>query len=196
MQKQSLWNRRVGGLMGWLMVLMVLLTACESGAEGGPFPTLGPVSNIGGRQGRVVSELTASTNCAEVGEVVTFTLHIRNDATFPITLTGPPFLEIVVQPVYQEGAPIQRWSASEQYPAAINPLFVPGEDRTYVWRWTADAAYAPNPTKDNGVEVIAPMGILGPENSVIQSARNNFGLGIRTINLAQGSIPCIQMPRS
>ena len=105
------------------------------------FPTIGPVRQESGGPGSRHLELSASTNCAEVGEVITFTITMTNEMEVPMTLADTHRLDIVLKPSGGVG-PTQRWSATSQYPTTINPVLAPYETRTYHWRWKADAVYA------------------------------------------------------
>ena len=63
-----------------LLLTALVLTNCMAGpgAEGGPIPTIGSVRAGSGGPGTVSRELKASTNCAEVGEVVSFNVLLRH----------------------------------------------------------------------------------------------------------------------
>jgi len=61
-------------LMLLLCVLTLLLLAgCRYSAEGGELPTIGPIREPSGDSDEY---LAASTNCAEVGERMIFTVRI------------------------------------------------------------------------------------------------------------------------
>jgi hypothetical protein len=90
-------------------------------------------------------DVTASTNCAEIGEPVTFTATLTSEANAPLTITTRPVVDFVLRPVAWEETqgpePIQRWSQTSSYPSVIDPVFAPGEQRQYQWVWIADAVY-------------------------------------------------------
>jgi hypothetical protein len=68
-------------------------------------------------------------------------------------------LDIVIEPwPYNTTAAVTRWSSTDQYPQNLNPVFAPGETRTYTWRWLADPAYAPpNFVTASGIRVDMPI---------------------------------------
>jgi len=118
-----------------------------------------PVVAERSRHGKYRQRLTASTNCAEIGEEVLFTAEIINEGTTPLTVTDTPPFDISIHPFNSGGnaGPIQRWSETDQYPQDINPVLAPGETRTYTWRWIADAAYAQGGLSNYGTSVIMPL---------------------------------------
>jgi uncharacterized repeat protein (TIGR01451 family) len=153
-----------------------------------PRPTIGPVRDQAGGPGLASLELTSNTNCAEVGEVVTFTLTISNEMTYPITLTGTPVLDIIISPAaanVPKPSPNQRWSESGQYPSSVSPILAPHEVRIYKWLWKADSAYASQPEPQyNGVVVSASTAELRPSASAPRGNGTTIYLGIGTRDLS------------
>lgn len=138
-------------------------------------------------------ELTASTNCAEVGEVVTFTVRYKNETADPITLVSDPLLDIVIVAHPQGGnatIPQQRWSASTHYPATINPVVQPGEERTYTWQWKADGIYAQDSV--DRVTITAEAQVSRLQNALPQGIEQQVSIGVSRIegNRPGTSIPC------
>jgi hypothetical protein len=73
-----------------------------------PLPTVGPVSAGGDRPQVLDIGLSASTNCAAIGEPVVFTLEVISTTTQTLVLTGTPTLDIVFEPA--------RWPGSQPRP--------------------------------------------------------------------------------
>lgn len=146
-------------------------------------PTIGPLQDLGGGSGRLGINLQSSTNCAEVHEVVTFTLTLSNTATYPITLTGSPTLDIVMSPRAKNTphpAPSQYWSETSEYPTIFHPVFSPGEVRTYAWKWIADNVYT-TPPEAGGVEVSVITAELLAPNTRPQPNGASLYVGIGTL---------------
>jgi hypothetical protein len=179
-----------------LVLVALLLTSCDLWqGEGGPIPTLGPMQT-GGEADDTLIELTSTTNCAEIGEVVTFTVRIANHRKTPATFTGTPLFDVVIRPAKYRLTPVQRWSESNQYPATINPVFAPGEERTYQWHWTADAIYAPAAVEGNGVEVTLTTAYFRSDTIFPQGGSlPPFVIGVMSRNLPNGAIRCAEMRR-
>src|SRR5512145_2862036 len=81
-----------------------------------------------------------STSRAEEGELVIFTAQLTNTASYPVTITGAPQLDIVLEP--QAGGnlcpiPVWSWAEDERSMGMLTPTLEPGEVRTYQWRWVA-----------------------------------------------------------
>ena len=112
-----------------------------------PFPTVGPVQRISGNASRTMAVIQSSTNCAEIGEMVTFTASFTNTATYPVTITTEPVMDMVLMPSRWDPAdgpePVQRWSESDQYPTDLPTVVQPGEEWVYQWRWQADPVFNP-----------------------------------------------------
>jgi hypothetical protein len=180
------------------MLAGLLLAACALGprpVHQTVFPTIGPVRHVSGLSTAARVELTASTNCAEVGEVVTFTTQITNEMSIPMTLRGLPPLDILLKSAVP-GAPPQRWSATPQYPKAINPVLAPGEVRMYEWQWVADAAYAQlEQTTYNGVEARLELGgaFVGEETIAGGSIAVYVGVGAHVLPQPGTNVRCADM---
>lgn len=142
-----------------ILVVGYLLAACGPRSIG----RIEPVVQENGDRGEFWHRLTASTNCAEVGEEVLFTAEITNESPNPLTVTDNPPFDIIIRPFRYGGdaQPVQRWSESDQYPDDIDPVLMPGETRTYTWRWVADAAYAQGSVTDYGTSVFMPLTLAG-----------------------------------
>jgi hypothetical protein len=146
-----------------LIVGLIGLSACGRRNIG----RIEPVAEENGERGEYWQRLTASTNCAEIGEEVLFTAEIINEGTRPLTVADTPPFDIIIRPFRFGGnaGPIQRWSETDQYPQDINPVLAPGETRTYTWRWIADAAYAQGTVNKYGTSVIMPLTLAGQGTS-------------------------------
>jgi hypothetical protein len=184
-----------------LLLVMLLLATCALGPRAvhqSAIPTIGPVRQGTGGPGSRHFELSANTNCAEVGEVVTFTTTLANETSVPITLTGTPLVDIVLKPIGEIVPPL-RWSTTPDYPKNINPIFAPGEGRTYTWQWVADAAYLqPQQTHNNGViaqltfgDVIAEGYKLHPRGSI----EVYVGVGTHNLPMPGSNVRCADMRR-
>lgn len=144
----------------------------------------------------LVHRLTASTNCAEVGEEIVFTGEVQNPGKQPFRVTETPPFDIVIQP-YDGTGPVVRWSETDQYPRDINPDLQPGETRTYSWRWVATEAYVADAIQVSGIIVRMPVtyrypqgGGGGPsEVDVIVGVKLNPVLG------GTGGMLCTSIPR-
>lgn len=124
-------------------------------------PAIQPVEVESGRASVIDVSLRASTNCADVGEEVTFTVRVANLQDQPLQLVANPPFDIIIEP-YQGGAgPTIRWSESDQYPATIDPVLAPREVRTFEWRWIADVVYDPLTTAGaSGTQVLVPISVI------------------------------------
>jgi hypothetical protein len=80
----------------------------------------------------LVRQLTASTNCAEIGEEVVFTATITNPSKLLLPVLERPAFDMLIRAeAPTTTSVIQRWSETNQYPGNINPVLQPGETRTY-----------------------------------------------------------------
>ena len=185
-------------LLSMLLVISIMLPGCIQlpARSGVVAPTIGPIEQVHGGRERMIYGVTANTNCAEVGEMVTLTVGITNTATFPITATGTPALDIVITPNNPDGssgpgAPIQRWTESADYPGDPNPVMAAGEARTYVWRWKADAAYT-----DYGAWVQFVTGDIVWEGAGTPAGGPEIMVGIGSVTVdVDASIPCADLTR-
>jgi hypothetical protein len=116
-----------------------------------PLPTRGPATGSVGRVNELTTQVSASTNCANPGDTVDIILNIHNTSDTVTTLTGNPLVEMVIQSPFYPDIPKQYWSKNPDYSSTINPLLQPREERSYHWRWKADARYAPGIASKNGV---------------------------------------------
>jgi len=181
-----------------LLTLLVMgLTGCQTGTDQMPIPTRGPVVGSEGGSSEVFIQVSGSTNCVEPGDTVDLTLKVKSDTTRVITLTGEPLLEMTIQSPYYPNLPIQYWSQSSSYPAMINPILKPFEERIYHWQWKADAIYAPNQLIKNGV-ILRAKAIAytyGFSNPI--SMESNIGIGVKALvsggTVGEVSLLCIDM---
>lgn len=139
-----------------LLVSMTMLIGCLRSVG-----RIEPVVQESYEPGLFRHRLTASTNCAEVGEVVVFTAELTNESHAPFTIVEQPPLDIIIRPFWfgNDAPPITRWSATDQYPHDINPVLAPGGKRVYTWHWIADAAYTQVNIRNNGTTVQMPLTI-------------------------------------
>lgn len=133
----------------FLLCLAFPLAACGGPVDLGnryAFPTVGPVTSQGGRANILAYSFTASTNCAAIGETVTFIATLKNISTVPITITTTPTVDFVVRPVrwsvtQTEPEPVRRWSETPMYPTSFDPVLLPAMEHTYRWEWVAEQVY-------------------------------------------------------
>lgn len=178
-----------------LLGLLLLLHGCGLRQT----PALEPVRAGSGGSGDFEEEITASTNCAEVGEMVTFTVNLANRTEKPLTLTGAPLFDITLQPFKwtRAGAPpSERWSESGQYPANVNPVLQAGEQRSYTWQWLVTPRFAQQGTEGNNLLVSYSMG------ETIFNNGNRTPAGTTTVLVSigkyvsgAGSWPCSELRR-
>ena len=146
----------------WLVLLFI------SGCSDRSIPRREAVSG-GSAQTLIFSEeLIASTNCVEVGDTATFTVNLQNLSDKTTTIDGTPPFDITLTPVridQPDSAPPVRWSATDQYPVDPATILLPGERRTYTWRWQASQEFALVTRYDKNVRVAFSMGALQRENS-------------------------------
>ena len=131
----------------WIVFLimsssLLLLVSCTPDPAA-TIPTIGPIQQGTGQPASATITLSANINCAEIGEIITFTLTLENRETYPLTLTGNPLVEITIEPrrIGGGGASIA-WSQTTTYPATIDPVIQPGETRVYQWPFRVDPSYA------------------------------------------------------
>lgn len=144
-----------------LLSLLYLMSALNLAACAPGGANIERVVSENGDPGVINHRLTASTNCAEVGDEVVITAKITNLWRTALTVTSSPPFDIIIRP-YRYGGnaqPVQRWSDTDQYPRDLNPELVPGETRMYQWRWIADAAYSKSELRDSGITVQMPLPI-------------------------------------
>ena len=170
-----------------LMLLVIGIAGCETGTDQMPIPTRGPAIGSEGGSREAFIQVSASTNCAEPGDTVDFTLKVKSESTSPITLTGHPLLEMTIQSPYYPKLPTQYWSQSNSYPAVIDPLLKPFEERIYHWKWKADPIYAPNQLIKNGIilRAKATAYTYGFSNPV--SMESHIGVGVKAL-VSGGSV--------
>jgi hypothetical protein len=163
---------------------------------GGTVPNLEPVARTTGITGTLNTTLTASTNCAKVGELITFTLTLENLRTQPMTLTDTPRLDLVIEPhrAIRNPADVQRWSADPDYPS-IDVVLHPREVRQYAWGWHADPRYAATAnTYEDGIHVQINNGITLPSGSASGFVMY-VDIGVRSIRTPGETTYCKDLTR-
>jgi hypothetical protein len=104
--------------------------------------TMGPVQEVAGA-GKTGIILMAESNCVMVDDIIALTAVFINHDQHPFRLDGDPPLGIVIQAYSGPSpSPSVRWSDTAQYPQPFDPVFAPGEERQYVWRWQVEPAFA------------------------------------------------------
>ena len=165
----------------WMLVVMVsvgmsLLTGCGPWGLG----RIEPISeeNIGGAY---YHRLSASTNCAEVGEEVVFTAEVTNLTAEPLTVMEQPPLDIIIRPYRPSGSAggVHRWSETAQYPQDLEPVLAPHETRTYTWRWIADAVYTSDSIFYNGILVDMPVTVQYPSGGKSNTPVPDLVVGVK-----------------
>lgn len=178
------------------LLVSVLSTLLLASCEGGGPPPIEPVSYPPGDKANF--QISASTNCAEIGEVVTFTARIGNAEKYAVILVGDPALDIVVQPVLwpqTEVKPVRRWSDSDQYPQQIVRTFLPGEERTYTWKWVAENIHAKYPATLLSVD-FATAALVNPSGGGQSAGTISIAIGVdRTRTPSGGYVACSELPR-
>lgn len=169
------YHSRVGlKLMAGALALALTLVAC---GEPTP-PTRGPIQTGGGSRDTGQITLAASTNCATLGETITFTLRIKNIAPTSLEFTHPPLFDMTIS---QVNGPKTHWSNSPRYPSAINPILAPGQVREYQWNWVADREGALT------LEVLTDALPTGDTTPNQQDA--SLAFGVNWMQWSPGSIP-------
>lgn len=164
-----------------------------------PLPTIGPITQASGGPDSIFWQITSSTNCAEIGEMVTFSVQLVNETTYPVTITNTPLLDIVIQPAqwpFEMPEPVQRWSEARSYPREMSPILAPGEVRRYQWQWQADAVYGQYGV--NGVKARFITGTIQKQHSSTPAGGVDVWVGVRTMpggEVAQAGIECAALPR-
>jgi hypothetical protein len=185
-----------------LLFILLSMTGCADVRQtlrDARIPTIGPVQGEVGRPGRASLTLSSNTNCAEIGEVITFDLRIANEATYPITLTGNLLFDIVLEPASWPLAgpiPARRWSESNQYPNTVNQVLAPGTAQTYQWQWAAEAVYGQAGVK--GIVASVSTAVLRPGDTNLQASKVEIGVGVHSMpggESAHAGIECAAMQR-
>ena len=173
----------------WLVLLFV--SSCSDRS----IPRRSPVSS--GSAQAFSTELTASTNCVEVGDIITFTINLQNLSDKTTTITGTPPFDITLTPVridQPDSAPLVRWSATDQYPVDPATILLPGERRTYTWRWQASQEFALVTRYDKNVRVALSQGELQRENSTgTPAGETRVFIGVNKYSSSGGLWKCSDM---
>jgi hypothetical protein len=181
----------------WLVAL--LATSCASIDEirtEWTRPTIGPLSDGGDRPGVPAVSLATSTNCAAIGEAVTFTVQIVNNEPVAITMPITPALDIVLRPnMFDPPTPsnTRHWSDTDQYPRNLNLVLQPAEERRYTWTWMAEAQYGSPEVMGIVARAIVP--ILEPGTTIPVSLGGNVYVGAQYRLYDGGPFPCAKMRR-
>lgn len=191
-------SSRASYFLTLLILLAVGVAGCQTGTDQMPIPTRGPAIGSEGGSSEVFLQVIGSTNCADIGDTVDFTLKLKSETTRVITLTGEPLLEITIQSPYYPELPTQRWSQSTRYPPTIAPILKPFEERIYHWQWKADAIYAPNQLIKNGVLVRAKAAAYTYGRSNLLTMESTIGVGVKALvsggTVGEVSLLCRNMP--
>jgi hypothetical protein len=142
---------------------------------------------------------TASTNCAQPGDEVVFKAQVHNLTDQSLLIRESPPFDIVIEAYSPTTTSVlQRWSNTDQYPKQIEPVLAPGENRTFTWRWIADAVYTTGSGFHDGVLVSMPVTgqIQGKSNiSGIFASQMMIGVGSHP-TLAGRPVSCASLKRS
>ncbi|KAB8144314.1 hypothetical protein F8S13_05400 [Chloroflexia bacterium SDU3-3] len=140
-----------------LLCLLPLANLRACGPQDNTPPTRGPITTRQWIEPTMMNfVLSSSTNCADVGQVITFTVRLENNYREPVTFDGNPPVDMVISPVQDNpDAPIGlvRWSESPTYPAQMITQIGPGESHSYQWQWRADEAYENDHWSSDGIAV-------------------------------------------
>ena len=146
-----------------------------------------------------MSVIQANTNCAEIGEMVTFTASFTNTATYPVTITTEPVMDMVLMPAQWDPTdgpePVQRWSESDQYPTDLPTVVQPGEEWVYQWRWQADPVFR----SQKGSEVRAQLvtGQIQLRASSVPEGGPEVWVGVGAMRLpGGGAVECYELERA
>ncbi|NOK63285.1 MAG: hypothetical protein GFH27_549325n7 [Chloroflexi bacterium AL-W] len=185
----------------WLvhLYLSVILTISSCGFREGP-PRLEPVEfGGGGSSGSFGAVTTVSTNCAEIGEWVTFEVTLHNGSEVVVELTDTPPFDLILEPAWWElttPKPIDRWSESYQYPQEIDRVFEPGERQSYTWKWQAKSTFAQQARDVNMMQVTFWQGQrLRDGRSPASAGTNSSYIGVAWYAEGTGSWRCADMRR-
>lgn len=176
-----------------LLMLAIICAACQSdsGIEGGPTPTRGPIQELHG-SGDVTLELSASTNCVNVGENVYFKVRILNATTAPVTLTNTLDITIRAARPAISNEIVQQWSETNQYPEHLKTVLLPGEEIAYEWPWVGDRAYISEDLANNMIQVTTGIMAELPNDSMAKDV--SLFLGVSAFRVGLGAVRCSEMP--
>lgn len=169
--------------------LLFALIAVVLGSCGEPTPpTIGPIQIGGGNEEIGTLSLSATTNCAVLGETITFTLRVANTADYSLQFSNPPLFDMTIRK--PNGLEI-RWSDTDQYPIDINPVMSPGEVREYQWTWM--------PTIEGALTLSILTAAL-PQGDTTPNANNaEFAFGVNWMSWDVGGsampIACSELKR-
>lgn len=177
-----------------LVFILVSLSACQMDTgEGGPLPKREPVHDRAVSNELPISfELSASTNCAEPGESITYTIRLKNNLTTPLTITNDIDINILPSPLADQTLPIIKWSNTNQYPE-INPVLDADKERIYQWIWPADPRYKSENLAANTIRVTSKIQFRLPSSNVVRANGGTITIGIGSVNYGLGGLPCSQM---
>ena len=183
---------RIGILMsGWI------LAGCTTSGAGPILPTLGPIQATAGPTTTLKAVISTSTNCANAGETVVFTLDVHNTSSEVVTITNTPAFDMTLHGLTPT-SPIQRWSDRPSYPGGIVPILQPDEQRRYQWQWIADDVYDTRGwARGPGVQIRVPLQVQTTTGiSMVIEPKLYLGINAHNYNAmesAQASIECTDM---
>ena len=177
--------------------MTMLLSSC--GFREGP-PRLEPVEFGGiGNNIDLGTKVIASTNCAQIGEWVTFEVVLHNGVDFPIELTDSPPFDLILKPAQwnlSDPQPIERWSDSYQYPQEIDRVLEPGERQSYTWKWQANTQFTQQDPHENMIRMTFWRGHISRDGRSPSSAGSlESFMGVEWYSGDIGTWACTDMPR-
>lgn len=184
-------------LTAWVLTSCTVTLPFSAHGLERPLPTIGPVQQVTGISELIRTELTATTNCANIGDVITFTGRVTNESNHPLTITSYPPFDFVLRPAnWRSNAsmPVQHWSEISSDASSANPVLAPGETRTYLWQWIADAVYGQRGV--NGIRVTFIIGEIPQETR--PSGGPEVWVGVHTMpggEVSEAGIECAALLR-
>ncbi|MBA3470162.1 MAG: hypothetical protein H0T53_11025 [Herpetosiphonaceae bacterium] len=171
----------------WVLFIIIGLVVLAACGEPTP-PTIGPLKIHGGSPNIGELTLSATTNCALRGETIMFTLRVVNPADYPLQFTNPPFFDMTI--VKTKGVQI-RWSDTDQYPSAINPVMAPREVREYHWEWVSNM--------EGWLSIEVMTAALPPGDTTPNINQASLYFGVTYMSWEQGGvggpIDCVELKR-
>ena len=179
------------------VVVMLLILLFVSGCSDRSIPRREAVSGGSAQPLIFREELIASTNCAEIGDIVTFTVNLQKLSDKTTTIDGtPPFDITLTQMKIAKSEPtsLVRWSNTNQYPTNPTTVLAPGEQRIYTWQWQATQEFALTTLGDENVKVTFSMGALKIDNSTRTPAgETRVLIGVNKYYALNGLWKCSEM---
>lgn len=182
-----------------MLTLVFVLTGCTPHRECCDPPPRGPVqtrAEADVADGTFDDALAASTNCADIGQIITFEVRFYNRRLEPVTLTDDPPFDIEIRPARPDASvPVQVWSQHADYPQPIKPVIAAGETRVYQWHWRAEPVYGRALLDGYGVTVTLRARIRFSPNSPSIDATTQAYIGVKSYGLGSGAALCADMPQ-